>query len=109
MTGPNETDRPSQSLIETQYMIIDKGLSPLESSLSKSTVTVSNSTPPVCLKYHVTDRFPLTLVRTVDKKSGAAFNNDKHKTINHCKNEPVILTFIWLQEFQCCIDNKVIC
>ena len=24
----------------------------------------------------------------------------------HCKNEPVILAIIWLQEFQCCIDNK---
>ena len=24
----------------------------------------------------------------------------------HCKNEPVILTLIWLQEFQYCIDNK---
>ena len=24
----------------------------------------------------------------------------------HCKNEPVILTLIWLHEFQCCIDNK---
>ena len=24
----------------------------------------------------------------------------------HCKNEPVVLTLIWLQEFQCCIDNK---
>ena len=80
MTGPNETDCPSQSLIETQSMIIDEGLSPLESSLSQSTVTVSSRTPPVCLKYHVTDRFPLTFVRTVDKKSGAIFNNDKHKT-----------------------------
>ena len=26
--------------------------------------------------------------------------------IFHCKNEPVILTLIWLLEFQCCIDNK---
>ena len=24
----------------------------------------------------------------------------------HCKNELVILTLIWLQEFQCSIDNK---
>ena len=24
----------------------------------------------------------------------------------HCKNELVILTLIWLQEFQCFIDNK---
>ena len=23
-----------------------------------------------------------------------------------CKNEPVILTLIWLEEFQCSIDNK---
>ena len=30
------------------------------------------------------------------------------KTYNyiHCKNELVILTLIWLLEFQCCIDNK---
>ena len=47
MTGPNETDCPSQSLIETQSIIIDKRSSPLESFLSQSTVTVSNSTPPV--------------------------------------------------------------
>ena len=44
-----------------------------------TTEGISNITRQVCLKYHVTDRFPLTLVRTVDKKSGAIFN-DKHKT-----------------------------
>ena len=95
MTGPNETDRPSQSLIETQSIIIDKGLFPLESFLSQSTVTVSNPTPPVCLKYNVTNRFPLTFVTTVDNKSGAIFNNDNTKQHNkqyHLPPEDVLNT-----------------
>ena len=53
----------------------------------------------------------ISSVQLKDAVSHLAEKTEKLKEGNdlkvlHCKNEPFNLTLIWLQEFQCFIDNK---